>query len=140
MAKQLQPMSDIDKLMVITQNLAIALQSNNERHDKTDEILLDYGKRIVYIETHMTLDSRKQQNILAHGKRHITKILGGTNSPRYKTDYRKTIQWMWSDYRNFFGVVSYKDTAAADYDRAIEWIDAWRPLSLAGLSEPDDAA
>jgi hypothetical protein len=95
-------------------------------HNHDDEIT-DLKQRVGHVETHMTCDSRKQQNIHAYAKKHISSILGSTNHP----EYRKTIQWLWADFRQFFGVLTYKDTLVVDYDRAIDWIGAWRPLKTA---------
>jgi hypothetical protein len=98
-----------------------------------------FGGRVERIETNMTIDSRLHQNILARAKKHVSKLLGGADSATYKTEYKRIIQQLWGDYRQFLGICSYRDTKMVDYDRALEYIDAWRPHSMIGLEEPANA-
>lgn len=116
----------IDKLLTASENtlrsvdvLTVEIMSLKQEHTS---IKAD----VIMIKEHMTVDSRFQQNILASAKKHITKILGGKESEFYK-DYSGTIRTMWADYRQFFGITSYKDTRVNDYNDAMRFINNWQP-------------
>lgn len=95
----------------------------------------DLKADVSYIKNNMTCDTRKQQNILAFAKSHVTKMLGGRDSQAYKSEYRRTIQWLWADFRRLFGINSYKDVPVNDYDRAMDFIRDWRPIKLSNAEE-----
>lgn len=98
--------------------------------------LQDHENRINHIENNMICDSRKRFNIKRRAESHVSKVLGGKESPRYKTDYRSTIRQLWMDYWNTFGITTYHDTPALMYETAIQFIDDWVPQAMKGIEEP----
>lgn len=126
-------LSAIDKLLMASQN---TLASVDGLSDEVREVKGEMGainSRVERIENNMTVDRRFQQNINAAAKKHVSQIVGGSKAP----EFRSTIQWLWADYRQFFGVTSYLDTKVVDYDRAMEWIRDWRPIKIARPEMPD---
>lgn len=105
--------------------------------EKAADRIDDHENRLTKVENHMIVDSRKQNAINAYAKSHVSKLLGGKDSAAHKTDFKRYMSWLWTDYREMFGITSYRDTRAIDYDRALEWIDTWRPHSMRGLEETD---
>lgn len=123
-------LSAIDKLLMASENTlksvdtlrveVISLKQENV------EIKADLGQ----LKEHMTIDSRVQQDILVTAKKHITKVLGGKESNQYQ-NYGNTIRLLWSDYRQYFGITSYKDTRVAVYNDAVKFIRNWEPKESA---------
>jgi hypothetical protein len=99
----------------------------------------DHENRISYLEKHMPVDRRSALNIKSAATKHVTAILGGKGSEAYKKHFRETISRFWHDYWQVFGVTSYLETPAKQYDNALDYIKTWRPLTLVGL-EPEPAA
>lgn len=126
MNTQLTP---VDKLLAASQNTLQSVQSLSKEVISLKEEVGVFGGRIERIEQNMTIDSRLHQNIIAHAKKHVMKLVNGNVNPEYGKAYKNVIQKLWRDYRQFFGITSYKDTKMIDYDRAIEWINAWRPFN-----------
>lgn len=122
MSRQIQSMTEIDKLLVISNNLVTSVK---EVQGEIGSI----SSRLEKVEKTMTIDSRSALNIKLRAERHVSGILGGKESDRYKNHYRSTIRRLWHDYWNIFGITTYKDTPSVLYDQAIEFIDKWRPIS-----------
>ncbi|MBB6731925.1 ORF6C domain-containing protein [Cohnella zeiphila] len=99
----------------------------------------DLKSRVGTLEMNMVCESRKRLNLKKRAESHVTKILGGKDSDAYKNDYRGTIRHLWMDYWQAFGVTTYHDTPAVLYDKAIEFIDEWRPQSIRGLEDTKSA-
>ncbi|OPA77491.1 hypothetical protein BVG16_13635 [Paenibacillus selenitireducens] len=108
----------IERLIAISTNFAHGAGKQDKRIGSLEQ-------RMNSVESKMTCDSRHQNNINDFAKRSISKVLGSAAHP----DYRKTISALWADYRRIFGINSYRDTLVADYDRAIDWIRLWRPVT-----------
>lgn len=122
------------------------LQKPEDRYElllKASENLVlkaqDHEERITILEKQMPVSRRYAINIKLAATAQVTTILGGKGSKAYKEHYRETISHLWHDYWKVFGVTSYTETPAKQYDNALEYIMAWRPLALVGL-EPEPAA
>ncbi|MDG0791962.1 ORF6C domain-containing protein [Cohnella ginsengisoli] len=115
------------QLVTPAQELQILLEMSRNLIGKAE----DHETRITKIEKTMTVDSRASLNIKQRAERHVTTILGGKDSPRYKEHYRGTIRKLWHAYWNNFGITTYRDTPAMLYDQALDFIDKWRPIAEA---------
>ena len=125
MKNLINPEDRFEMLLKASENLVTKAQNHEER--------------ITTLEKHMPVNRRNALNIKIAATKHVTEILGGKGTEAYKKHYRETISRLWHDYWQVFGVTSYTETPAKQYDNALEFIKAWRPLSLVGL-EPNPAA
>ena len=62
-----------------------------------------------------TIDYEQQENIRTLVNQRGTEILGGKTAPAYKSMIKKIFQSLWRDYKKYFKVNSYKNTAIKDY-------------------------
>ncbi len=74
-----------------------------------------------------TIDYEQQENIRELVNIRGTEILGGKTAPAYKSMSKKIFQSLWRDYKKYFKVNSYKNTAIKDYENAIRYIQNWHP-------------
>ena len=54
-------------------------------------------------------------------------MLGGKTSNAYKRVSKKLFAELWRDYKRYFKVNSYKNTATKEYDNAREYLIKWCP-------------
>lgn len=102
-------------------------------HDKKIQLVMshmeDHENRIDNLENTMTVDYGQQKKL--NDQHHATaiKVLGGKDTSEYgdKELREKVFRSIWRDYKNYFGISSYKDTPAARYGEAMEYLSGWRP-------------
>ncbi|KGE20678.1 ORF6C domain-containing protein [Paenibacillus wynnii] len=71
---------------------------------------------------------RKEQDALQlRGKVRLQELLGLAVTDNFKLHKRRAFSLLWSDYRNRFGVRSYRDTLEINYDEGIRFIGEWKP-------------
>lgn len=85
--------------------------------------------RVGHLENNMTVDFGQQNRLQAMAKQTAILALGGTDSPAYqdRSIRGKVFSAMWRDYKDYFAVASYRDTARVDIDRALAYLRDWRP-------------
>lgn len=102
-------------------------------HDKkiraVVEHMEDHDQRLGKLETSMTVDYGQQKSLNDRHHSRAVRILGGKESQAYKkqTIKDKVFRMIWRDYKDYFGVASYRDTPAARYEEALQYLDAWMP-------------
>lgn len=74
-----------------------------------------------------TIDYEQQGELFRLANARGTEILGGKTAPAYKSMSKKIFQSLWRDYKKYFKVNSYKNTAIKDYETAISYIQNWHP-------------
>ncbi|CEN77426.1 ORF6C domain-containing protein [Paraclostridium sordellii] len=84
-------------------------------------------KKVDYIYDVMTIDYEQQLNLFQMARDKAVSILGGKHTPSYKRYSRKLFQELWRDYKKFFKVNSYKNTARKNYEEAILYLSNWNP-------------
>ena len=84
-------------------------------------------KKVDYIYDVMTIDYEQQLNLFQMARDKAVSILGGKHTPSYKRHSRKVFQELWRDYKKFFKVNSYKNTARKNYEEAILYLSNWNP-------------
>lgn len=84
-------------------------------------------KKVDKLYNIMTIDYSQQENIRVEANRKAVEVLGGKDKLAYKRLNRSVFQAMWRDYKSYFKVNSYKNTATKDYDKAIDYIERWQP-------------
>ncbi|MCC8435430.1 ORF6C domain-containing protein [Brevibacillus sp. M2.1A] len=92
---------------------------------KTQEI----ETRVEKLEDNMTIDYGQQLSLQKVAKNQILTIVGGKETPAYQNKplRDKLFSSIWSDYKEYFNVGSYRDTALKDCDRAKEYLKQWSP-------------
>lgn len=92
---------------------------------KTQEI----ETRVEKLEDNMTIDYGQQLSLQKVAKNQILTIVGGKETPAYQNKplRDKLFSSIWSDYKDYFGVGSYRDTSLKDCDRAKEYLKQWSP-------------
>lgn len=102
-------------------------------HDKkiraVVEHMEDHDQRLGKLETSMTVDYGQQKSLNDKHHSRAVRILGGKESQAYKkqTIKDKVFRMIWRDYKDYFGVASYRDTPAARYEEALQYLDEWMP-------------
>lgn len=105
------------------QNLSRELQAIftlDKKQQETDE-------KVNYLYDVMTIDYEQQENLCQLAKGRAVEILGGKSAPAYKMVSKKLFQELWRDYKRYFKVNSYKNTARKDYYNAIDYLNKWDP-------------
>lgn len=92
---------------------------------KTQEI----ETRVEKLEHNMTVDYGQQLSLQRTARAQILQIVGGKESPAYrnKSLRDKLFSSIWSDYKDYFNVGSYKDTPVKDCEKAKEYLKKWSP-------------
>lgn len=92
---------------------------------KTQEI----ETRVEKLEHNMTVDYGQQLSLQRTAKAQILQIVGGKESPAYrnKSLRDKLFSSIWSDYKDYFNVGSYKDTPVKDCEKAKDYLKKWMP-------------
>lgn len=101
----------LEKIEVTQNSQGKALEE--VRHDLNNKITIDYG----------------QQSALQHMKKKRVEELwkvGGEFTKVIDTK-RKLHARAWSDLYRSFGVSSYRDLKAKDFEEAMNWMKVWRP-------------
>ncbi|MFR8871871.1 MAG: ORF6C domain-containing protein [Paraclostridium sordellii] len=84
-------------------------------------------EKVDYIYDVMTIDYEQQLDLFQTAREKAVSILGGKHTPSYKKHSRKVFQELWRDYKKFFKVNSYKNTARKNYEEAILYLNNWNP-------------
>lgn len=92
---------------------------------KTQEI----ETRVEKLETNMTIDYGQQLALQRTAKAQILELVGGKESPAYQNKplRDKLFSSIWSDYKDYFNVGSYKDTPVKDCEKAKDYLKKWMP-------------
>ncbi len=95
-----------------------------------DQKQLVFDQRIEKLENTMTIDYGQQLRLNNLAKSKVIEAIGGTEVPAYK--FRGGIRGMafqaiWKDFKDYFKVGTYKDTAVKDFDKAMEYLARWKP-------------
>ncbi|WP_158534755.1 ORF6C domain-containing protein [Romboutsia maritimum] len=104
-------------------NMSKELQAIFALDNKTQAIEIKVDK----LYDVMTIDYSQQENIRIEANRVAIELLGGKGTLAYKRLSRPIFQALWRDYKSYFKVNSYKNTATKDYDKAINYIERWQP-------------
>ena len=57
----------------------------------------------------------------------MVNALGGKNTPAYKELSGKVFASFWKDYKRVMQVPAYRDTLVKDYEKALKYIEDWKP-------------
>lgn len=87
-----------------------------------------HGQRIESLENTMTIDYSQQLVLQQIAKYVAVEAMGGKNSKTYKDKSvsSKVFAQVWKDYKEYFEVNSYKNTARVEFERAKEYLKGWK--------------
>lgn len=75
----------------------------------------------------MTISTRQQEKILKAGRNRVNELLGGAHSEEYKRMGRTYLANLWNNFKEDLHCgSSYKDLNPKDFDKALDYIGAWR--------------
>lgn len=100
---------------------------------KLDRKQQETDEKVNYLYDVMTIDYEQQENLCQLAKGRAVEILGGKSAPAYKMISKKLFQELWRDYKRYFKVNSYKNTARKDYYNAIDYLNKWDPSFNLGM-------
>lgn len=83
--------------------------------------------KVDYLYNHMTIDYEQQENLNQLARSRAVDLLGGKTSQAYKRVSKKLFSELWRDYKRYFGVNSYKNTARKEYENARAYLIKWSP-------------
>lgn len=87
----------------------------------------EMGVKVDYLYNHMTIDYEQQENLNQLAKSRAVDLLGGKKSQAYKRMSKKLFSELWRDYKSYFEVNSYKNTARKEYENARDYLINWCP-------------
>lgn len=87
----------------------------------------EMGVKVDYLYNHMTIDYEQQESLNQLARSRAVDLLGGKTSQAYKRVSKKLFSELWRDYKRYFGVNSYKNTARKEYENAREYLIKWSP-------------
>ena len=91
-----------------------------------EEKFVEHEDRITKLEDNLRIDSFQQNVIQKQIKQRVYKIYENYNPQRLQVS--KLFPKIHRNFRDAFGVPTYKDLRKLDFDEAISWIQSWRPL------------
>lgn len=94
-----------------------------------EEKLTEIDNRIGTLENSMTIDFAQQRRLQNKAKAKAIEVLGGIESFAYHNNSTRTkvFSTIWRDYKDYFMLGSYRDTSKKEFDKAVEYIDSWKP-------------
>ena len=106
------------------------LNTNKE----TLRILLDQEEQIEAIATDvdmlkdsMRISGSQEFGIQQAGRSKAIECLGGKDSYAYEVVSKRVFSQLWRDFKRYFKIPRYSELAKVDYNRGLEFIEAWQP-------------
>jgi anti-repressor protein len=92
------------------------------------EVLDEHEERLSYLENSMTVDFGQQRTLQNKAKSKVISALGGIQSHAYKNNSLRTkvFSAIWRDYKDYFNVASYRDTARVNFEKALDYLGNWQ--------------
>lgn len=93
------------------------------------QVAEEHDSRITKLENTMTIDYGQQQELRKLAQSKALEVMGGKDSPVYKDKSIRTkvFSGVWSDFKDYFQINSYHNTATKELGKAIEYIKGWKP-------------
>ncbi|KYH35872.1 ORF6C domain protein [Clostridium tepidiprofundi DSM 19306] len=93
-----------------------------------EEKLTEIDNRVENLENNMTIDFGQQKILGDIAKRKAVQALGGKNASAYKNKgiRTKVFSKVWKDFKDYFGINSYRNTPRKDFDKAKEHLENWQ--------------
>lgn len=75
----------------------------------------------------MRISGTQQFNIQDAGKKKALSCIGGVDCASYPKMNRKVFAQLWRDFKRYFKLPRYSELPKKDYERGLEFINAWQP-------------
>lgn len=111
------------KKLTAIEQLKLQNEAILEVDKKVDEVI----EEVKDLKNNTTISYGQQEVINRTAKEVVVHVLGGKDTPAYKELNKKVFSSFWKDYKRVMQVASYRDTLIKDYDKALDFIIAWRP-------------
>jgi hypothetical protein len=84
--------------------------------------------KVEKIENTMTIDYSQQLTLSEMAKHKAVESMGGKSASAYKDSSLRgrVFSAVWKDYKEYFQVNSYKNTAVKDFERAKQYLESWK--------------
>lgn len=118
--------------LIMGQNIKLdsfqAIKLINQQVGMMLETVGEIDERVGHLENNMTVDFGQQNTLQNKAKSRAVNILGGIKSPAYKDKSLRSriFSSMWKDYKDYFEISSYKDTARLDFEKALNYLENWQ--------------
>lgn len=87
-------------------------------------------QRVTQIEDKMTVDYELAENLRGSINCRAVHILDGKHSEAYKKLSKKLFAEIYRDIKRVFKVNSYKNISLKNYDKALKYIESWKPSEM----------
>lgn len=98
-----------------------------EAVDQINDRVSASEKKIELLEGNIIVTYERSRMIGRTATNKVTEVLGGRGSKAYIHLYKRIFALFWNDYRKAMHVQSYKRTLKSDYEKALKFINDWKP-------------
>lgn len=91
-----------------------------------EEKLSEVEGRVAKLEDNVRIDSFQQNVIQKQIKKRVYKVFENHNPQRLEIN--KLFPNIHRNFRDAFGIPTYRDLRKIDFEEAVSWIQSWRPL------------
>ena len=106
-----------------TDPLELALTAALETRKEVAEIKED----VDYLKDNMRINTYQEKQLQDIVKRKVMSSLGGYKSAAYEMLANKAFKSAWRDFKNHFGISTYKELPATKFDEGIQLLGFWEP-------------
>lgn len=96
--------------------------------EEHEEKLTVINGRVETLENNMNIDYGQQKILGDIARKKAVQALGGMDTPSYKDKgvRTKVFSRVWKDFKDYFGINSFKNTPRKDFDKAKEHLESWQ--------------
>ena len=106
-----------------TDPLELALTAALETRKEVAEIKED----VDFLKDNMRINTYQEKQLQDIVKRKVMASLGGYKSTAYEMLANKAFKSAWRDFKNHFGISTYKELPATKFDEGIQLLGFWEP-------------
>lgn len=104
-----------------------AILMHDKKIQSIEQQVTDTGSRLEKLENKMVVDYGQAQELTKIARMVIVNALGGESSLAYKKLSKRAFSEFWRDYKQCFGVDSYRNTPAVEFEHAKQLMYQWQP-------------
>ncbi len=104
-----------------------AILMHDKKIQSIEQQVTDTGSRLEKLENKMVVDYGQAQELTKIARMVIVNALGGKSSLAYKKLSKRAFSEFWRDYKQCFGVDSYRNTPAVEFEHAKQLMYQWQP-------------
>lgn len=104
-----------------------AILMHDKKIQSIEHQVTDTGIRLEKLENKMVVDYGQAQELTKIARMVIVNALGGKSSLAYKKLSKRAFSEFWRDYKQCFGVDSYRNTPAVEFEHAKQLMYQWQP-------------